>query len=156
MPRTLNLIADGGRVRYVERTGPGHFTTFRKFVSAHMREKASGLGRDRPARIQESTTATRHGVEPRIKPWDKIEMEFIQTIAADLREDETVGGFDNLAIVAPAKLLKTLHKSLPAALTAKLVESIDKDLTKIPTVTCIDICRFFSFQKQQASSLLSM
>ncbi|WP_162918343.1 host attachment protein [Taklimakanibacter deserti] len=132
MPRTLYLIADGGRVRYVERTGPGHFTTFRKFVSAHMHEKASALGRDRPARVQESMTATRHGIEPRIKPRDKIELEFIEAIAADLREDETVGDFDNLVIAAPAKLLKALRKSLPAAFTAKLVDSIDKDLTKIP------------------------
>lgn len=132
MPRTLYLIADGGRVRYVERTGPGHFTTFRKFVSAHMHEKASALGRDRTPRVQESTTATRHAIEPNIKARDKIELQFMQAIAADLRDDQTVGGFDNLVIAAPAKLLEALRKSLPAALAAKLVESIDKDLTKIP------------------------
>ncbi len=132
MPRTLYLIADGGRVRYVERTGPGHFTTFRKFVSAHMHEKASELVRDRPARVQESATTSRHGIEPRIKPRDKIEHEFIQAIAEDLREDTTIGNFDNLVIVAPPKLLKLLRKSLPSALTTKLVKSIDKDLTKIP------------------------
>ena len=132
MPKTLYLIADGGRVRYVERTGPGHFTTFRKFVSALMHEKASGLGRDRPARVQESATAARHGIEPKINPRDKIELEFIQAIATDLREDQTIGDFDNLVIIAPAKLQKALCKSLPAALTAKLVETIDKDLTKIP------------------------
>jgi protein required for attachment to host cells len=132
MPRTLYLIADGGRVRYVERTGPGHFATFRKFVSALMHEKASGLGRDRPARVQESTTATRHGIEPKINPRDKIELEFMQAISADLREDQTIGHFDNLVIIAPARLQKALRKSLSAPLTAKLVESIDKDLTKIP------------------------
>jgi protein required for attachment to host cells len=132
MPRTLYLIADGGRVRYVERTGPGQFTTFRKFVSAHMHEKASALGRDRPARVHESATTTRHGIERRIDPRDKIELEFIKAITEDLREDKTIGGFDNLVIAAPAKLLKVLRESLPPVLTAKLVECLDKDLTKVP------------------------
>jgi protein required for attachment to host cells len=132
MPKTLYLIADGGRVRYVERIGPGHFNTFRKFVSAHIHDKASELVRDRQARVQESATGSRHGVEPRIKPRDKIELKFIQTITADLGKDDTIGDFDNLVIVAPGRLLNALRKSLPARLASKLVESIDKDLTKIP------------------------
>ena len=132
MPKTLYLIADGGRVRYVERTGPGHFNTFRKFVSAHIHEKASELLRDRPARVQESATTTRHGIERKINPRDKIEQKFIQEVAADLRDDKTIGGFDNVVIVAPPKLLSVLRESLPQAFVSKLVDSIDKDLTKIP------------------------
>ena len=132
MPKTLYLIADGGRVRYVERTGPGHFNTFRKFVSAHIHEKASELLRDHPARVQESATTTRHGIERKINPRDKIEQKFIQEVAADLRDDKTIGGFDNVVIVAPPKLLSVLRESLPQAFVSKLVDSIDKDLTKIP------------------------
>jgi protein required for attachment to host cells len=134
MPKTLYLIVDGGRVRYVERTGPGHFTTFRKFVSAHIHDKASKLGRERQARVQESATARRHGIESRIKPRDKIELKFIETVAADLGKDSTIGDFDNLVIVAPGRLLNALRTSLPANLAGKLIESIDKDLTKIPDV----------------------
>jgi hypothetical protein len=108
VPKTLYLIADGGRVRYVERTGPGHFNTFRKFVSAHIHEKASEFLRDRPARVQESATTARHGIERNVKPRDKIEQKFIQEIAQELRDDKTIGGFDNVVIVAPAKLLNVL------------------------------------------------
>lgn len=132
MPKTLYLIVDGGRVRYVECTGPGHFNTFRKFVSAHMHEKASTLGRDKPARVQESATNARHGIEQRSNPRDKIEQKFIRTTAADLRESKTIRSFDKLVIVAPPKLLKLLQDSLPSELIPKLVESIDKDLTKVP------------------------
>jgi protein required for attachment to host cells len=132
MPKTLYLIADGGRVRYVERTGPAHFNTFCKFISAHIHEKACELARDRPARVHESATTARHGIERRIDPRDKIEHNFIHEVAADLRDDKTIGGFDNVVIVAPAKLLGVLRESLPQALAAKLVDSIDKDLTKIP------------------------
>jgi protein required for attachment to host cells len=56
----------------------------------------------------------------------------VRAIAADLREDETVNSYDNLVFAAPARLLKVLRSSLPPALTAKLAECIDKDLTKIP------------------------
>jgi protein required for attachment to host cells len=132
VPRTFYLIADGGRARYVERTGPGHFSTFHKFVSAHMHEKASELTRDKPGRVQESATTARHGIERKSSPRDKVEIKFMQAIAADLRQDERIGGFDNLVIIAPAKLLKVLRGSLPPALASKLVESIDKDLTGIP------------------------
>ena len=132
MPRTLYLIADGGRARYVERTGPGHFNTFRKFVSAHIHEKASELGRDRPARVQESATTVRHGIERKASPRDKVELKFIQAIAADLREDSTIGDSDNLVIAAPAKLLAVLRDSLPPRFASKLIDSIDRDLTKVP------------------------
>ena len=132
MPKTLYLIADGGRVRYVERTGPGHFNTFRKLVSAHIHEKASEFLRDRPARVQESASTTRHGIERKINPRDKIEQQFILEVAADLQEDKTLGDFDNVVIVATPRLLKVFRDSLPASLCSKLVDSIDKDLTKIP------------------------
>lgn len=132
MPRTLYLIADGGRVRYVERTGPARFNTFRKFVSAHMHEKSSELSRDRPSRVRESATNARHAIEPRLKPRDKVEIDFIRTIAADLTTDGTLAGFDMFVFVAPARLQKVLREALPEALTVKLAECIDKDLTKIP------------------------
>jgi len=132
MPKTLYLIADGGRVRYVERTGPGHFNTFRKFMSVHIHQKASELGRHKPTRVQGSATTARHGIEPRSNPRDRVEQDFIRSIAADLREDKTIVEFDNLVIVAPAKLLNLLRESLPTDLVSKLVEAIDKDLTKIP------------------------
>jgi protein required for attachment to host cells len=74
----------------------------------------------------------RHGIERGISPRDKIEEDFIREIATELRDDETIGGFDNLVIVAPPRLLKLLRKSLPPALSSKLVDFIDKDLTKIP------------------------
>jgi len=48
VPRTLYLIADGGRVRYVERAGSGHFRTFRNALSAHMHDKTSEFGHDKP------------------------------------------------------------------------------------------------------------
>jgi len=132
VPKTLYIIADGGRGRYVERTGPGQFGTFRKFVSAHMHEKASKLSHDRPGRVHESVGTTRHAIAAKIDPRDKIETAFIRSIADDLREDSSIDGFDNLVFIAPSKLQKVFHDSIPRAIAAKLIKCIGKDLTKVP------------------------
>ncbi|WP_162914220.1 host attachment protein [Taklimakanibacter lacteus] len=132
MPKTLYLIADGGRARYIERTGPGRFNTFRKFVSAHMHEKSSALSRDRPGRVRESATTARHAIEARGNPRDKVETGFIRAIAADISADASLADFDMLVFIAPAKLQKVLRDALPPALAGKLAKCIDKDLTKVP------------------------
>lgn len=132
VPKTLYIIADDGRVRYIERTGPGHFSTFRKFASAHMHEKASELSDDRPGRVCESVGTARHALAAKVDPRTKVEAAFIRSVAEDLREDVTIGKFHNLVLVAPGKLLKVFRDSLPAALAGKLVRCIDKDLTKVP------------------------
>jgi protein required for attachment to host cells len=132
VPKTLYVIADGGRARYVERTGPGHFNTFRKFISAHMHEKSSDLSRDRPGRVRESAAPARHAITAKTDPRSKVETAFIRSLAQDLHEDSTTGSFDNLVFIAPARLQNVLRDCLSPTLAAKLVKCIDKDLTKIP------------------------
>lgn len=131
-PKTLYIVADGGRARYIQRTGPEHFTTLHDFISAHIHDKAASLTRRKPARVQESASSARHAIAERVAPRDKVEAAFIQSIADDLRERNVLKEFDNLVIVAPARLRKILCQSLPPQAATKLVKSIDKDLTKIP------------------------
>jgi len=138
MPKVLYIIADGGRVRFVKRLDAAHFTTFRKFVSAHMHEKAGELTRDRPGRVRESATTSRHAIEPKCNPRDKVEEKFIEEVAHDLCADRTINDFDHLVLVAPARLLKVLRASLSADPLSKLIECIDKDLTKIPDIDLAD------------------
>ncbi|QIG48931.1 host attachment protein [Nordella sp. HKS 07] len=131
-PKTLYIVADGGRVRYIERTILGHFTTFRTFVSAHIHDKSSALTRRKPARVQESATSARHAITAKLDPRDKIESAFIQSIADDLRKNNTLEHYDNLVIVAPARLQHLISDSLSPAHASKLIKTIDKDLTKVP------------------------
>ena len=132
IPKTLYVIADGGRVRYIERVGPGRFNTFRKFVSVHLHEKAAELSPGKPGRVHESIGAARHAIAPKIDPRDKIEAEFIRIIAEDLRNDDMMAGFDNLVFIAPAKLQQAFQHALPDTIASKLAKCIDKDLTKVP------------------------
>lgn len=131
-PKTLYIVADGGRARYIERIGPAQFSTFRSFVSAHLHEKASELVRDRLGRVRESATTARHAVAARSDPRDKTETAFIRSLAEDLSETESIGGFDNLVVVAPARLQKALRDALAPGLAAKLARCINKNLTKVP------------------------
>lgn len=121
-PRTLYIVTDGGRARYIERVGPAQFSTFRNFVSAHLHEKAV-LVRDSLGRVRETATTAR---------LSKIESAFIRSLAEDLSDNERTGGFDNMVVVAPARLQKILRDALAPGLTAKLARCINKNLTKVP------------------------
>ncbi len=131
VPKTLYIIADGGRARYIERTAPGHFTTLQSFISAHIHDKSSALTRRKPARVHESATSARHTIAEKQDPRDKVESAFVQSIADDLHKKNALDRYDNLVIVAPARLQKVISTSLSPALAAKLIKSIDKDLTKV-------------------------
>jgi hypothetical protein len=58
------VIADGGRARFVEQDDRGAFRTVSNFVSTELHKRSEELGLDRPARVQESASPTRHAVEP--------------------------------------------------------------------------------------------
>jgi protein required for attachment to host cells len=142
MPKVLYIVADGGRVRYVERLAAAHFKTLHKAISAQIHEKAAKITRDRPSRIRESATTARHAKEPRMNPRDKVEKNFIQDVARDLQEGPIVKDFDLLVLIAPGKLLNVFRAALSPDLLSKVIECIDKDLTKVPDA---DLARHLPF-----------
>lgn len=130
--KTLYIVADGGRARYVEHVGPRHFATFRLITSEHLHDKGAALSDDRPGRVQESANVTRHAIAERIDPRDKVEAEFIRSLGENLSKDDTIAAYERLVLVAPAKLQRLLRASLSPALSAKLFKCLNKDLTKVP------------------------
>jgi protein required for attachment to host cells len=60
--------------------------------------------------------------------------------------------FDQLVFIAPAKLQKVFRKALPAMLAAKLVQCIDKDLTKVPDTDLYRHLPVFLASQAQAGS----
>jgi len=106
VPRTLYILADGGRARYIERIGPGRFSTFQDLACADSR-----------GRIRESTLRA---------------TAFLHSIAEDLGAHKRIDDFDNLVLAAPARLQKIFLAALTPALTDKLASCINKNLTKVP------------------------
>ena len=126
------VIADGGKARFVERDEGGHFRTVVSFVSTEMRSRSSDIGRDRPARAQESATATRHAIEPKRDLKEAAEEDFVKLVADELDAGYKRKQFDKLVLVAPPKALSELKNSLNKPLGKLVVDDLQKDLTNVP------------------------
>jgi protein required for attachment to host cells len=126
------VIADGGRARFVERDERGAFRTVSSFVSTELHAKASDLGLDRPARVQESATPARHAIEPRRDLKDAAKQDFVKLVAEQIDVEHGRGQFDNLVLVAPPGVLTELKNYLSKAMAERVVNDVQKDLTNVP------------------------
>ena len=123
------VIADGGRARFVERDEEGAFRTLSSFVSTELHQSAHELGRDRPARVKESASPSRHAVEPRRDLHEAAKEDFIRTVADHARRRQGMG-FDELVLVAPPGVIGELKDSLSKPTAKVVVKELHKDLTK--------------------------
>lgn len=126
------VIADGGRARIVGRDEAGAFRTLSSFVSTDLHRTAHELGRDRPARVQESASPTRHAVEPRRDLREAAKEDFIRAVAAELDALKSDGKFEQLMLVAPPGVLTELKSALGKGASESVVRELQKDLTKVP------------------------
>ena len=126
------VIADGGRARFVEQDDSGAFRTLSSFVSTELHKRSEELGLDRPGRVQESATPTRHAVEPRRDLHAAAKEDFIRTVGAELAALEKEGRFDELVLVAPPGVIRDLKDSLSKPVSECVVKELQKDLTKVP------------------------
>jgi protein required for attachment to host cells len=131
-PRIWYVIADGGRARFVAQDENGAFRTVLSFVAADMHKRSSDLGRDRPARVQESANAARHAVEPRRDLHEAAKEDFIALVAEEIAAEHGGGQFDTLVLVAPPKVLTELKQKLSKPIAELVVSDLQKDLTKVP------------------------
>ena len=126
------VIADGGRARFVERDERGAFRTVSSFVSTELHAKASDLGRDRPARVMESATPGRSAIEPRRDLKEAAKQDFVKLVAEQIDAEHGRAQFDNLVLVAPPGVLTELKNHLSKAMTERVVNDVQKDLTNVP------------------------
>jgi protein required for attachment to host cells len=126
------VIADGGRARFVEQDDGGAFRTLSNFVSTELHKRSEELGRDRPARVQESAASARHAVEPKRDLHDAAKEDFIRTVGAELAGLQKEGSFDELVLVAPPGVIRELKDALSKPVAERVVRELHKDLTKVP------------------------
>jgi protein required for attachment to host cells len=130
--RICYVIADGGRARLVERDGAGTYRTVSSFVSSDLHKSTHELGRDRPARVQDSAGPSRHAVQPRRDLHEAAKEGFIHTLAAELATLCTDDRYDALVLVAPPGALTVLRGALDKPSSALVLDELQKDLTKVP------------------------
>ncbi|MBX6370313.1 MAG: host attachment protein [Rhodospirillales bacterium] len=125
------LIADGARARIVHRQEfASGYETELELESAEARRPSRAIASDRPGRVGESASPTRHAMEPRQDPHEAAKKAFMREVAEAIAPFE--GRFDRLVLVAPARVLGELRSALPAGVRAKVTEEIAKDLTNTP------------------------
>jgi protein required for attachment to host cells len=126
------VIADGGRARFVERDDRGAYRTVLSFVASELHQRSSDLGRDRPARVQESATSARHAIEPRRDLHEASKEDFIKLVAEQLVAEHRRAQFDKLVLVAPPGVLTGLRSNLSKPLAGLVAGDLQKDLTNVP------------------------
>jgi protein required for attachment to host cells len=130
--KTLYVIADGGRARFVERDENGAFRTIASFASSEAHQRSHDLGLDRPARVKESANTARHAVEPRRDLHAAAKEDFVKHVAGEIDAEHGRKSFDKLVLVAPPRVLTELKEKLSAAMAKLSADSLQKDLTKVP------------------------
>lgn len=124
------VIADGGRARFVEHDEQGAFRTISSFVSTDLHEASRDLVSDRPGRVYESATSSRHGVEPRTDPHEAAKEDFVRYVADQLQSEQD--NFEEIVLVAPPRVLGQLRTMLAKPIAEAVTRELSKDLTKVP------------------------
>jgi len=105
------LLADGGNARILERIGPlGALDEIHNLTHSH--ESTIEHGSDRPGRAFESSGTTRHAYEPRTDWHEQQKDNFAKDIVSLLNEAHLTNKFDELYVLAPAKMLGLIRQHI--------------------------------------------
>ena len=125
------LIADAGHARIFARRPPaGPWRELPEEAVENPTPPSRVLGTERPGRVHESASTTRHAIEPRTDPHRAARRGFARRLAEWL--DDEADRFAALLLVAPPTFLGELRAELGPAAGRKLAGSLDRDLVKLP------------------------
>lgn len=130
MPATWILVADSARARLFsldEEHGLGEIQTF---VNVEGRLPAQALQRDRPPRTHDRFGDGRHAIEPHTPTHDKSLTRFAGLLQSTLERGRVEHRFDSLVLIAPPHFLGVLNTALGKHLRACLTLEIGKDMTR--------------------------
>jgi protein required for attachment to host cells len=128
----LVLIGDGQRALFLRNRGTAQQIRFEVEQILEQDNPATReQGTDRPGRSIASVGAARSAMEE--VDWHHIAKErFAGEIAEALYRHAHDNRFENLVVIAPAKILGNLRKAFHAEVTDRLVGEIPKELTSHP------------------------
>ncbi len=132
--RTWVLIADAGRARVLENLGPGKGLSPVDGLASesNLPSTTNEIVADRQGRSFESSSSTRHPMEPRTDPRQQMKRGYLEMLADQLDEKLQAGAFDRLVVVAPPQALGMLRAAFTDRVKAAVSSELAKDLTKTP------------------------
>ena len=127
------LVADGQRARVLERLSLAEpWQELEDEAQEVFDPPSHALGTERPGRVHESASTTRHAIEPRQDPHEARKEAFARDLADRLEAAAEARRFARLILVAPPSFLGHLRGALGDATRQRLRGSLDLDLTKVP------------------------
>ena len=126
------VIADGGHARFVKPAADNALHTVEALDAVTAHQRSRDLGSDRPGRTHESATTARHALAPRHDPHELEKSRFARLVAEKVNETCAAGGFTELILVAPPHILAEMRDALDSAAAALVVDTLGKDLVKVP------------------------
>ena len=128
----LVLIGDGQKALFLRNKGTAHQVKLEvEQVLEQDNPATREQGTDRPGRSVSTAGTARSAIEE--VDWHHIAKErFAGDIAEALYRHAHDNRFDELVVIAPAKILGNLRKAFHAEVTNKIVGEISKELTSHP------------------------
>jgi protein required for attachment to host cells len=126
--KLLFTIADGEHVRFVRPASGNALRSDAAMDSISAHKRSADLGSDHPGAAMHSGSTAHHALTPRHDLHLEEKEKFAHTVAAQLNDGE----FDDLVIVAPARILAAIRQKFSAVTDAKVIGTLSKDLVHTP------------------------
>ncbi len=129
---TWIIVANGSECKIFSANNHGKAIKLLKgFYSADSHLQAAYLGVDKPGRVHESGSATRHAIEPKTDLHDKEKTKFSDLIANYLNKEIKTEKFKHLILIASPEFLGEIRKKLSKNTISIIAKEINKDLTHL-------------------------
>lgn len=126
------IVADGARARFFQTANRGRTLTpalDRELIADNRAGRE--IMADRPGRVKDRMTPGRHAMEPPTDPREAERIELAREVAEVLDAERKRGGFDELILIAPPKMLGLIREALSDETRARVGEELAKDFSKL-------------------------
>lgn len=131
MQTTWILVADGARARILASGPDGDLVELQCFSNPEGRAHGRDLATEGPPTVHESVGASRHSIEPHTTAREKAADRFARQLGEALHRARNDHAFERLVIVAPARFLGFLHRTLDPSVRSCIVNELHLDLTRL-------------------------
>lgn len=136
---TWILVADGGQAKTFLAANKHEIELLNETVVPN--PPSRDIDADRPGRTFDSRGTGRHAMEPPSDAHDRVETEFIRSVAAHLDAAHEQKQFDRLIVVAAPKALGDLRTAYSKRLAKAVASEIPKDVTNLSTAELREFLR---------------
>jgi protein required for attachment to host cells len=134
------MVANGSECKIFSTNNNGKaIKLLQGFYSADSHLQTAYLGTDKPGRVHESSSATRHTIEPKADLHDKEKTKFSNLIANYLNKEMKTEKFKHLILIASPEFLGEIRKKLGKQTILMITREINKDLTHASDAKILEI-----------------